>query len=271
VTLVLALRGPPAAPVDAEALSPDRLAGLGRSEIERLELWHGNRRAAVGDLFAVSGAGEDDVRIEGDLRRVARLGAGMGGGRLTLAGGAGMHAGAGMLGGELVVDGDAGDWAGAAMRGGRLVVRGSSVRPLGAADAGAPAGMRGGEILVHGDAGGEAGAGLRRGLIAVAGRVGEAAGLRALAGTIVALGGLGAHPGADMRRASIVATTAASLLPTYAHACSYRPPFVRLCLCRLRALGLPVADAQIEGRYARWSGDGLALRRGEILILETPA
>ncbi|MCW3024363.1 MAG: formylmethanofuran dehydrogenase, subunit, partial [Conexibacter sp.] len=130
--------------------------------------------------------------------------------------------------------------------------------------------MRGGEIVVHGAAGAEAGAGLRRGLIAVAGRVGEAAGLSALAGTIVAFGALGAHPGAGMRRASIVAMTAATLLPTYARACTYRPPFVRLCLRRLRELGLPVTDDQIQGRYTRWSGDGLELGRGEILILETP-
>jgi formylmethanofuran dehydrogenase subunit C len=130
--------------------------------------------------------------------------------------------------------------------------------------------MRGGEIVVHGDAGEEAGAGLRRGLIAVAGRTGPAAGLSALAGTIVAFGALGAHPGAGMRRASIVAMTAATLLPTYARACTYRPPFLRLCLRRLRALGLAVTDEQVEGRYTRWSGDGLELRRGEILILEPP-
>jgi formylmethanofuran dehydrogenase subunit C len=128
--------------------------------------------------------------------------------------------------------------------------------------------MRGGEIVVHADAGEEVGAGLRRGLIAVAGRVGEAAGLGALAGTIVAFGALGAHPGAGMRRASIIAMTAAALLPTYAPACTYRPPFVRLCLRRLHALGLPVTDDQIEGRYTRWSGDALELGRGEILILE---
>jgi formylmethanofuran dehydrogenase subunit C len=59
-----------------------------------------------------------------------------------------------------------------------------------------------------------------------------------------------------------------SLLPTYARACVYRPPFLRLCLRRLRSLGLPVTDTQIDGRYARWSGDALELRRGEILILE---
>jgi formylmethanofuran dehydrogenase subunit C len=267
VTLVLTLREPPAAPVDAEGVRPDRLAELSKAEIERLELFHGNRRVALAELFAVSGGGEPDVRVEGDLGRVAGLGAGMAGGRLELTS-AGAHVGAGMRGGEIVVAGDAGDWAGAEMRGGRLVVRGSAGRRLGGAYAGARAGMRGGEIVVHGDAGEEAGAGLRRGLIAVGGRLGAAAGLNALAGTLVALGGLGAHPGAGMRRASLVATTAVTLLPSYAFACVYRPPFLALCLRRLRALGLPVTDAQLEGRYARWSGDGLELRRGEILILE---
>ena len=154
------------------------------------------------------------------------------------------------------------------MRGGRLVVRGSAGHQLGGALPGERAGMRGGEILVQGDAGEQVGAGLRRGLIAVAGSVGDATGLRMLAGTIVALGRLGAAPGAGMRRGTIVAMSKVTLLPTFAHACSYRPPFLRLYLRHLRGLGLPLTDEQIEGRYARWSGDGLELRRGEILILE---
>ena len=270
MTLELTLREAPVAPLNADALGPDRLAGLSRADIERLELFYGNRRSTVGELFDVSGAGEEDVRVAGDLARVTHLGAGMSRGRLTVAGDAGAHAGAGMSDGELVVEGDAGDWAGAEMHGGRLVVRGSAGRRLGGAYAGTRAGMQGGEIFVHGDAGDEAGAGLRRGLIAVAGRVGAAAGLSALAGTIVAFGAVGAHPGAGMRRASIVAMTAPTLLPTYASACTYRPPFLRLCLRRLRALGLPVTDEQIEGFYTRWSGDSVELRRGEILILEPP-
>ena len=270
MTLTLTLREAPAAPVGAEALSPSSLAGLSRAEIERVGLSHGNRRATVGELFDVSGSGEEDVRVVGDLTRVAGLGAGMAGGRLTVAGDVGPHAGAGMSDGELVIEGDAGDWAGAEMQGGRLLVRGSAGRRLGGAYAGSRAGMLGGEIVVHGDAGDEVGAGLRRGLIAVAGRVGAAAGLSALAGTIVAFGAVGPHPGAGMRRASIVAMTGATLLPTYAPACTYRPPFLRLCLRRLRALGLPVTDEQIGGRYTRWSGDAVELRRAEILILEAP-
>jgi formylmethanofuran dehydrogenase subunit C len=270
VTLTLTLREAPAAPVVADALRPDALAGMSAAEIERLGLWHGNERTAVGALFDVAGGGTDDVRVEGDLTRVAGLGAGMAGGRLTIAGGTGPHVGAGMHDGEIVVEGDAGDWAGAEMRGGRLVVRGSAGRRLGGAYAGSRAGMRGGEILVHGDAGDEAGAGLRRGLIAIAGRAGDAAGLSAPAGTIVAFGALGAYPGAGMRRASIVAMGAVALLPSYARAVTYRPPFLRLLLRRLRELGLPVTDEQIDGRYTRWSGDGLELMRGEILIPEAP-
>jgi formylmethanofuran dehydrogenase subunit C len=266
--LTLTLREQPTVPLETEGLTADRLATCRRDEVQALTVWHGNGRAQLGDFFSVSGGPGEELRVEGDLRRVKFLGAGMSGGRLTLAGDTGMHTGAGMSGGELVVTGAVGDFAGVGMLGGRLVVEGSAGHYLGGARQGERAGMRGGEILVHGDAGDQVGAGLRRGLIAVAGRVGDAAGLRMLAGTIVALGGLGARPGAAMRRGSIVAMSRVSLLPTFALACTYRPSFLRLYLRHLRAFGLPVTDEQLEGSYARWSGDGVELRRGEILILE---
>jgi formylmethanofuran dehydrogenase subunit C len=279
VTLTLTLREQPDAPLEAEVLTPDRLAAA--DDIAALPLWHGNERTRVGEFFAIScrqgiprcggapraGAG-DDVRLEGDLSRVRFVGAGMTAGRLTVAGDVGMHAGAGMRGGELHVEGDAGDWAGAGMRGGTLVVRGSAGRQLGGVHSGERAGMRGGEIVVGGDAGAQAGAGLRRGLIAVGGNVGEGAGLRMLAGTIVAFGRLGPQAGAGMRRGSIVTMAPSTPLATFVFSCIYRPPFLRLCLRRLRALGLAVSDEQLDGRYARWCGDGLELRRGEILIRE---
>jgi formylmethanofuran dehydrogenase subunit C len=267
----LTLREQPDVPLEAEVLTPDQLVG----DIAALPLWHGKERTRVGEFFEVSGAG-DDVRIEGDLSRVRYVGAGMTAGRLTVAGDVGMWAGAGMQGGELRIEGDAGDHAGVGMCGGTLVVRGSAGRNVGGdhvrggtlGSAGrnvAGDRMRGGEIVVHGDAGAQAGAGMRRGLIAVGGRAGEAAGLRMLAGTIVALGGVGPHAGAGMRRGSIV-TTEAEPLSTFTFSCVYRPPFLRLYLRRLRALGLDVE--RLDGRYARWCGDGLELRRGEILILE---
>jgi len=60
----------------------------------------------------------------------------------------------------------------------------------------------------------------------------------------------------------------ATPLATFVFSCIYRPPFLRLYLRRLRAFGLAVSDEQFDGRYTRWCGDGLELRRGEILILE---
>ena len=252
MTLTLTLREQPDVPLEAEVLTPDQLVG----DIAALPVWHGKERTRVGEFFEVSGSG-DDVRVEGDLSRVRYVGAGMTAGRLTVAGSVGAHAGAGMSGGELRIEGDAGDHVGAGMRGGTLTIRGSAGR--------CGERMRGGEIVVHGDAGPRAGAGMRRGLIAVGGRAGEAAGLRMIAGTIIALGGVGPKAGAGMRRGSIV-TTSAEPLSTFTFSCFYRPPYLRLYLRRLRALGLPVE--QLDGRYARWCGDGLELRRGEILILE---
>ena len=116
--LTLTLREQPTVPLETDGLTPDRLAPSSRDEVEALTVWHGNRRAKVGDFFAVSGQAGEELRVEGDLRRVKFLGAGMTAGRLTIAGDAGMHTGAGMSGGELVVAGAVGispPWACAAV------------------------------------------------------------------------------------------------------------------------------------------------------------
>src|ERR671918_1791670 len=105
MALTLTLREPPIVPLETEGVSPDRLAALRRAEIEALAVWHGNRRAQLGDFFAVSGDGEDELRIEGDLARVKFLGAGITGGRLVNARDAGMHTRAELPCGEGLVEG----------------------------------------------------------------------------------------------------------------------------------------------------------------------
>ena len=109
---------------------------------------YGNQPARVGDFFHVTGTGNGEVRLQGDLARVKRIGEGMTHGRLIVDGHAGMHLGAMMQGGEIIVRGDAGDWAGAEMQGGRLVVMGSAGHLLGSAYRGSRKGMLGGEIIV---------------------------------------------------------------------------------------------------------------------------
>lgn len=264
----LSLHTAPDVPLEAEAIGPDRLAGLSPSRVAALPVQSGNRPARVGDFFRVSGRGDGEVRMEGDLSRVKLIGAGMAGGRMVIDGSVGVHLGMAMSGGEIVVEGDAGDWVGPEMSGGRIIVKGRAGHMVGSAYRGSQVGMRGGEIIVHGDAGNEAGNTLRGGLIAIGGDCGDFAGVNMLAGTIVVLGRLGARAGAGMRRGSIVAMGDAPMLPTFTYSCTYRPVFLRLYLLRLRRLGLPVGDAKIHGRYRRWSGDSVALNRGEVLIFD---
>src|ERR687896_2108110 len=161
--LTLTLREPPTVPLETEDLTPDDLAGRSRGEIEALTVWHGNRQAQLAEFFTVSGNGDEELRVEGDLRGVKFLGAGMDEGRLIVAGAAGMHTGAGMRGGELIVEGDVGDFAGVGMRGGRLVVKGSAGHHLGGGPPGGGAGGRGGGSPLHGDGGDPGGGGPRPG------------------------------------------------------------------------------------------------------------
>jgi formylmethanofuran dehydrogenase subunit C len=249
VTLTLTQRAAPPAHVDASALSPARLDGLSEGDVAALTLRCGRERLQLGDLFDVAGRCDGELVLTGDLRLLDGIGRGMADGRIR-------------------VDGDAGAWVGAELAGGQVMVEGSAGDHVGAALPGAGAGMTGGEIVVTGDAGEEAGAGMRRGLVAVGGRAGAGAGLRMLAGTVIALGGVGAEAGMGNKRGSIVSGALMTPLPSYAFAAKLRPPALGLQLRRLRALGMPVADALLTGRWARWSGDGLELNRGEILIFD---
>ena len=268
MTLTLTLRTQPPARVWAAALDPRRLLGLRASDVAALTLRCGRETVAVGELFEVSGAPDEQLVLSGDLRRVDGIGASMSGGRVLVEGSCGDYLGARMTGGEIDVRGDAGDWAGAELHGGVLGVSGDAGPRLGAACPGTRAGMTGGEIVVSGDAGEEAGAGMRRGLVAVGGGTGNGAGLRMLAGTVLALGGIGAEAGLGNKRGSLVSGRAVEPLPSYAFASRFHPPALRLQLLRVRELGLAVPDSLLNGSWARWSGDRTELGRGEVLIFD---
>jgi formylmethanofuran dehydrogenase subunit C len=268
MSITLTLQTTPAVPLEAEVISPDRLAGLSQAEIAALPVQYGNQKAALGDFFRVSGAGNGEIRVEGDLSRVKLIGAGMTQGRMVISGNVGMHLGAGMRGGQMVVEGNASDWAGAEMVGGRLEIKGNAGHLVGSGYRGSSVGMRGGEIIVHGNAGNEVGGAMRRGLIAIGGDSGDFAGVNMLAGTIIVLGQLGWRSGAGMKRGSIISMRDAPILPTFTYACTYQPTFLPLYLHHLRSLGVSIVEAHLNGFYRRWSGDAVELNRGEILLLE---
>jgi len=268
MSLTLTLKNAPEVPLEAEAISPERLEGMSASQAAGVAVLYGNRQAQLGDFFGIEGTGDGELRVVGDCGRVKRIGAAMSRGRLLVEGHAGMHLGVGMSGGAILVKGDAGDSVGMEMLGGLVVVEGNAGHLLGSTIRGGRVGMRGGEIIVHGSVGNETGSGMRRGLIAVGGDAGDFTGVNMLAGTIVVLGHLGWRSGAGLKRGSIVSGRPAEILPTFRYACAYRPVMLRLVLAHLRQRGLPVSDAQLRGRYRRWSGDAVETNRGEILLLE---
>jgi formylmethanofuran dehydrogenase subunit C len=254
-------------PVEAEALTPDNLAGKTAADIAALPVQHGNAQVPLGEFFQVEGdAADKEILIEGDCARVKWIGAGMSSGRITIRGNAGMHLGAEMTGGEIDLHGQAGDWVGGEMRGGRIHLRGDAGHLVGGAYRGSRAGMRGGVILVEGKAGNEIGCTMRRGLIVIGGDTGDFAGVSLIAGTIFIFGQPGIRTAAGMKRGTVALFGGPpQLLPTFRYDCTYSPVFMRLYLRQLQIWGFPGADKFLQGSYRRYSGDLVGLGKGELL------
>ena len=258
-------------PVEAEVLRADLLADKTLDEIRRLTVYHGNRSCSVGDCFELDGDPSDgELLLDGDFTRVKQIGQGMVSGRITVRGKAGMHLGAEMCGGMIDVEGDVGDWVGAEMRGGLIRVQGSAGHLVGGSYRGGTSGMKGGTIVITGSAGNEVGCGMRRGLIAVGGSVGDFAGFNFIAGTIIVSGGFGNRCGAGMRRGSIIALGDEEqqpvLLPSFRYDCTYCPQFLPIYLRQLRTWNFPLDPAAVGGQFRRYSGDLVALGKGEVFV-----
>lgn len=266
MSLKLILHTRPDVPLEAESLSPDRLAGMDESAVASVQVQHGNQPACVGDFFKVEGRSNGELHLEGDLSRIKYIGSMMSGGKTVIHGNAGAHLGAGMSGGEIVVEGDAGDWVGPEMTGGRITVRGNAGHLIGSAYRGSTIGMQDGEIIIHGNVKNELGHAMRNGLIAVGGNSGDFTGVNMLAGTIIIMGEPGIRSGAGMKRGTIISMNDTELLPTFSYSCKYRPVFMSLLLQYLLQLDMKVDDNQLRGEYHRWCGDSVEMNRGEILV-----
>lgn len=266
--LTLTYHGVTQVPVEVEGVTPDRVSGLTREEVERLPIYHGNRPATLGDFFQVAGDPSDEqIEWLGDLQGVHWIGAKMRTGRMFLRGSAGRHVGSEMAGGEIHVEGNVSDWAGGEMRGGLLQIRGNAGHLVGAAYRGSPRGMNRGVILVHGNAGNEIGHTMRRGLIVIGGAAGDLIGFNMRAGTVLLAGDSGIRHGAGMRRGTLVFLgSRPPLLPSFRRACRYRPEFLALLLRQLRESRFPVPDEWLSAAFELYSGDLIEGGRGEVLV-----
>lgn len=263
--VTLTLRSSLTRAIGAECIAADRFSGLSEQEIGALALWDGHATVPLGDVFAIHGGHSSSVTIEGDLAHLDGIGTAMRDGEIAIKGSVGRSVGARMSGGAIRVALSAGDDAGTAMAGGLLAIDGNAGDRVGGALQGASKGMTGGEIIVRGSVGRDAGARMRRGTLFCA-SAGENAGTAMIAGNIIVAGALGDGAGLGNKRGSILALGGVNVPPTYAYACTYRPPHVSLMLLSLRArYGLAIDDAHVHGLYARYSGDLADIGKGEIL------
>lgn len=263
------LRQTSTVPLEVEGITPDRLRELSLAEIEKLEIFHGNAKQPLAEFFCVSGTSADEQHVwSGDLAGVHWLGTKMQSGRIEVQGNIGRHVGSELKGGEIHVFGDASDWCGAELHGGLINVRGNAGDLTGSAYRGSVQGMTRGTIVIGGDAGNEIGHSMRRGLLYVAGNIGDFCGLNMRAGTILIGGRSGIRPGAGMKRGTIafLGIDSPPLLPTFRHACRYRPDIFRLIFQHLHRSQAPIAEEALAVMFELYNGDLLEGGLGEILL-----
>jgi len=206
--------------VEAENISPDKFAGKSEKDIQSLEVYLGNHKTTLGELFSIkvegSGAAADTkIVMEGNFSRVKRIGEGMTAGLIMIKGNVDMHLGAKMSGGKITLSGNADSWAGREMKGGELIIEGNARYYLGAGYRGETCGMRGGKITVMGSALDFLGEHMCGGEIIVKGNAGILAGISNNGGKIVIEGNT-SRPGSEMAKGTIIVNgTVAEMMPVF--------------------------------------------------------
>jgi len=205
-------------PVMAECINLDVFQGKSVAEIAALEVWEGNRKKKLGDLFKIKQdpAETPNITLNGDNSEVRRVGMGMKNGEVVVNGNVGMHLGEKMSGGKITVQGDAAGWAGAGMKGGLIEIMGNAGDYLASPYRGSSVGMSNGKIIVHGDVGSDVAVFMKGGVIKVHGNAGPFLGFRMHGGTVHIEKNIGNRAGACMTGGKIVVSGfLEEMMPTF--------------------------------------------------------
>ena len=205
-------------PVIAECINPDVFQGKSMNEIAALEVWEGNRKKNLGDLFKIQEdpAETPNIILNGESSQVRRVGIGMKNGEIEIYGNVGMHVGEKMEGGKITVRGNAAGWAGSDMKGGLIEVLGNAADYLASPYRGSSGGMSKGKIIVHGNAGSDVAVFMKGGLIKIHGSTGPFLGFRMRGGTIHVEKNVGRRVAACMTGGKIVVSgTLEDIPPTF--------------------------------------------------------
>jgi formylmethanofuran dehydrogenase subunit C len=274
MSIKLIYRGETSLPVEIEGLTPDWAWDKPLAEIERFEIFHGNRKVPLAEMFAVTGdAGDKRFDFEGDLAGVHWIGAQMRSGQIDIHGPAGRHLGSELRGGEIRVEGNAGDWIGCEMRGGFIHVQGSAGHQIGAAYRGSAQGMRGGTIIVDGNAGNETGLLMKEGVVAIGGRAGDMIGFNMTGGTVLVLGSAGIRPGAGMHGGTIAifGPSPPSVLSSFRFDRAGKPEKLAPIVHELQGKSRHSLNSLLSAEMMIYIGDQLSDGTGEIYLQKRAA
>jgi formylmethanofuran dehydrogenase subunit C len=203
--------------VQAPCITPENFKGKSIAEIAALPLTEGNRNLTIGDLFKVEETKDatPDITINGECKKVKRVGQSMKTGEIVINGNIGMHTGEKMLGGKITVNGNAGGWTGSEMRKGTIEIHGDGGDYLASPSRGNDAGMKGGLITVDGNVGTDVGCYLRGGIIKVKGTAGRFLGYHMTDGAIYVEKECDVRAGACMRGGKIIIGGTMEILPSF--------------------------------------------------------
>ncbi len=208
-TVTLTIKKAPTLYLEAEAVTPDALAGKSLDQIRALPVYMGNEEFTLGEYFDIAGApgataADTKVVVKGDVSRVKYLGMKMSAGELVIEGNADMYVGAWMTGGTLTVKGDVDSFAGTGMKGGELTIMGNAGNYTGSAYRGDWRGMQGGRIRVKGNVRSDTGYFMNGGEIIVEGNADVHVGTHAEGGKIVIKGNAKSRLGGQMVEGTII-------------------------------------------------------------------
>ncbi len=238
----------------------------GVADLAALKIGYGGKRVALGELFDVSGGGEERLTVDGGSPLLDSVGAGLAQGEIVVKGDVGPWLGRGMSGGMIAVKGSAGAFAGSEMSGGKIAIGADAGERLGAAGDGSRRGMSGGAIIVGGSAGPRAGERLRGGLVVVEGDVAEEAAADMIAGSLAVGGRLGPSAGRGMKRGTLFLRSPEGLAPGFADAGEH--DFIMLRVLARRSADLAAFIGAGAARARRFAGDLFVGGKGEALIVE---
>jgi formylmethanofuran dehydrogenase subunit C len=266
--LTFTLKEIPRQRIDLSPLTPDKLAGKSRKEIELITLQSGTRKIPTAELFRIKGDDAANIIFSDACDKLDHIAAAMTGGRIRIDGDAGAYLAFQISGGDIILNGNAGAYAACEMKKGVVEIKGNAGDFLAAALPGDQRGMSGGTVIVRGNAGDRAGDHMRRGALLIEGNAGDYCAARMTAGTIAVLGSVGILPGYAMKRGTLLLRKMPQHLPATfndcgAHTFSFLPMLTLSWQIHAGKFArLPKAKSPMK----RYMGDLANNGKGEMLI-----